>query len=130
MILYNPDTDEILLQKRDALAPVNPNLWAFFGGGGEPGETPNVCALRELKEEIGIDIPKETLIPLRRYLNERLKTWRYVFVAEFRIPKSAMVLGEGEDFDWVPRNIVFSYPLTLYTKSDLEFFAQQLGVQS
>ena len=126
VILYNPVIKEVLLQKRDAEAPVNPNKWAFFGGTGEYGETPENCLVRELKEEIGVDLPQGGFTPMRDYLNEKLMIWRYVYTMPFTLDKSQMTLGEGEDFDWIPFDKVLEYDLTDNTKLDLEFFLRKL----
>ena len=77
--LYNPKTRSALLQHRDAKAPVNPNLWGFFGGSREGNETPKQCFIREIKEELGINIREDSIVPLCDYLNEKRQIWRYVF---------------------------------------------------
>ena len=120
--LYNPDTNSVLLHKRDAKAKVNPNLWAFFGGLNEGHETPRKTFIRELKEELGIEISESEIKPLCDYFNEELLTYRYVFFVESSLEKSKMRLGEGEGFDWIPLDRVFDYDLTEKKQLDLKTF--------
>ncbi len=108
-IIYNPKTKEVLLQKRSTDAPINPGMWGLFGGSSEGDETSKECAIREWKEELGISITDESLIPLCDYLSVKRNTWRYVFYMETDLKKSDMVLGEGEDFDWVSLDKVFEF---------------------
>jgi 8-oxo-dGTP pyrophosphatase MutT (NUDIX family) len=123
---YNPNEKAVLLHKRDVKAPVNPNTWAFFGGLNEGTETPKQTFLRELKEELDIDIPEEKILPLCDYLNEELQTYRYVFFVESDLPKAQMRLSEGEDFEWIPLDKVFDYLLTEKSIRDLKTFIQFL----
>ncbi len=120
--LYNPKTQSVLLHLRDEQVAVHPNQWGFFGGTSENDETPEACVIRELKEELDIDVEKNQLKKLCDYLNEQRGTWRHVFFIESDLEKSAMRLGEGADFDWIPIAKVFEYNLTEKTKRDLKTF--------
>ena len=50
---------EILIQKRNENLKRNPGKWAFTGGVVDSGETSVEGAIRESKEELGIDIAKD-----------------------------------------------------------------------
>ncbi len=51
------DNGDVLLQKRG-----DSNLWGFPGGAIELGETPEAAAIREVKEETGLDVIVDRLI--------------------------------------------------------------------
>jgi 8-oxo-dGTP pyrophosphatase MutT (NUDIX family) len=54
VFLLTPDR-RLVLQLRDDKPDIHyPGMITAFGGGAEPGETPEECALRELEEETGI----------------------------------------------------------------------------
>ena len=54
VFLLTPDR-RLILQLRDDKPDIHyPNMITAFGGGAEPGESPEECALRELAEETGI----------------------------------------------------------------------------
>ena len=53
----------VLLAKRPVGRPLA-GLWEFPGGKVEAGEQPEEALIRELREELGIDIAKEDLTPL------------------------------------------------------------------
>ncbi|RYE57825.1 MAG: (deoxy)nucleoside triphosphate pyrophosphohydrolase [Rhizobiaceae bacterium] len=52
----------VLVQQRPAGKPMA-GLWEFPGGKVEPGELPEAALIRELREELGIDVEKACLAP-------------------------------------------------------------------
>jgi len=73
--LYNPKAKSVLLHKRDKNTKDNPDKWAFFGGLSEPGEMPRGTFIREIKEELGIDVSDDKVVPLCDYFNEERGTY-------------------------------------------------------
>ena len=60
--------EEMVTYLRDDFAHIPaPNMWDFAGGEAEPGETALDCALRETREEFGIEVPPEAILYASRY---------------------------------------------------------------
>lgn len=57
------DKGQVLLQKRSANKRFNPNKWALCAGHVDAYEGLENAILREIKEEIGIDINPNELVP-------------------------------------------------------------------
>lgn len=55
------EKNEVLFQKRAAVKRYNPNIWSITGGQILKGETPLEGAIRELNEELGICIDKNSM---------------------------------------------------------------------
>lgn len=69
--------EKILLQQRPANTKKMPNMWGTTAGGVLAGETSLEGALRELKEELGIDATKEELefIGSNKRINDYVEVW-------------------------------------------------------
>jgi len=60
--LIDPDGRVLVSQRPEGKSMAG--LWEFPGGKIEPGERPEEALIRELKEELGIDVKEECLAPL------------------------------------------------------------------
>lgn len=62
MALIDPE-GRVLLAQRPAGKPMA-GMWEFPGGKVEPGETPEACIQREMKEELGVTLCDRCFAPL------------------------------------------------------------------
>jgi len=59
-----PDETAFLLTLRAASLRAHSNQWALPGGRCDPGETPVIAALRELREEVGLSLGEGDVLGL------------------------------------------------------------------
>lgn len=79
---------EVLLQKRTANKIRNPNKWSKTGGQVDSGETVEEAIFREVKEELGIEIPKKQIkvenVHKDSNKNRRF-AYNFIFVVDYKI---------------------------------------------
>jgi 8-oxo-dGTP pyrophosphatase MutT (NUDIX family) len=73
---------EVCLGQRNPQARFMPSVWVFPGGGvdeadGEGEESYRAAAVREVQEEVGIDIPASELIAYSRWITPRVVPVRF-----------------------------------------------------
>ena len=88
------DNDQILLQQRLSTTKKMPNMWGTTAGGVKSGETSLEGAIRELKEELGINSNKEELEFIGS--NKRINDFVEVWVCKKNISESELILDPNE----------------------------------
>jgi 8-oxo-dGTP diphosphatase len=105
------DSDgRVLLAKRPEGKSLS-GLWEFPGGKIESGERPEQALIRELKEELSIDVTESCLAPLtfasHAYEDFHLLMPLYVC----RRWKGDVASREGQELKWVRANALRDYPM-------------------
>ncbi len=86
-------------------------LWEFPGGKVDPGERPEVTLIRELKEELGIDVQEACLAPLTfaSHQYERFHLLMPLWICrKWQGEPKAL---EGQELAWVRPNRLRDYPM-------------------
>jgi 8-oxo-dGTP diphosphatase len=113
------DGDRVLIAQRgkaDHLA----GKWEFPGGKIEPGESPEDCLIREMKEEFGIDVAVTGFFAKNVYKYETLTVELLAYYVssscgKFRLNAHAAMewapLNRLDRFDFAPADIPFAQKL-------------------
>lgn len=100
---YTP-SGKVLLQKRGLVKDTFPGLWdVSVAGHVQAGETPMEAALREVKEEIGLEIAASQLDFIGRFKSEQAhpggivdREFQYSYLSRLTVPLEALVPQAGE----------------------------------
>ena len=102
--------NEILLSKRPEKKHLS-GFWEFPGGKVEEGETPEKALVREVKEELNIDINNKCFAPLSfsefDYNNFQLLLLLYICRRWDGVPMSM----ENNKLEWVKPNMLRDYKM-------------------
>lgn len=86
-------------------------LWEFPGGKVEPGETPEACLIRELEEELGIQVAKACLAPFVFASHEYESFHLLMPLYLCRKWEGQVVNREHKAMAWVKPNNLADYPM-------------------
>jgi 8-oxo-dGTP diphosphatase len=90
----------VLLAQRPA-GKAMAGLWEFPGGKVQPGEAPEAALIRELKEELGIDVTEGCLAPLT-FASHRYETFHLLMpLYVCRRWQGQAAAREGQSLAWV-----------------------------
>ena len=98
MVLLFDRLNRLLIYLRDDKPEIPfPNHWDFFGGHLEAGETPAEALVREVKEEIGVDLQQWTFF--KRYVcteGDAYPNIKYLYWARIDKIAEELTLYEGQ----------------------------------
>jgi 8-oxo-dGTP diphosphatase len=100
----------VLIARRPPGKPMA-GLWEFPGGKVEEGERPETALIRELKEELGIDVAEACLAPLTfaSHAYESFHLLMPLFVC--RRWQGFVTPREGQELAWVKPNKLRGYAM-------------------
>lgn len=121
-IIFLNDQNTVLLQLRDNKPTIPyPNMWAIPGGHIDPGETPLACILREVKEELGIELNEAALFVAA----ERSYGREHTYWARARFLLEDVKLSEGQGVQWFTYDEIKNIQLIYEDNIIIEEFFQQ-----
>jgi len=97
-IILENDRKELLLYLRDNKPGIPfPGYWDLIGGHVEDGETPEEALIREVKEELNIDLSDYTFYKEYECLTgDAYENTKYVYTGKINIPIEEITLLEGD----------------------------------
>jgi 8-oxo-dGTP diphosphatase len=105
------DVDGRVLIARRPEGKAMAGLWEFPGGKVEPGERPERALIRELREELGIDVAEACLAPLTFASHGYPDFHLLMPLYACRRWKGEIRPAEGQETAWVKPNRLRDYPM-------------------
>jgi 8-oxo-dGTP diphosphatase len=102
-------------------------LWEFPGGKVEPGERPEETLIRELREELGIEVKEPCLAPLT-FASHAYETFHLLMPLYICRRWDGLVQSrEGQALKWVRPRALREYPMPPADEPLIPFLVDLLG---
>ena len=121
-ILFINSQRNVLLFLRDDISGIPfPNMWDLPGGTVESGETPKQTIIREMKEEINLDIEGFSLFSVTEF-SDRIE---YTFWKETELDIEKLILTEGQLVKWFSEDAIKETELAFGFNAVVENFYKE-----
>lgn len=114
--------DLLVIRRDDDPAIPYPGHWDLPGGGREGDESPESCALRETREEVGLCLAPEQLVWARSYRRPRGTVWFFAAHLPARTETRVRLGDEGQGWRLMPPDAYCRHQLAV------PHFADQLRI--
>ena len=109
MIYLKRDGSYLLLFRNKKKNDINEGKWIGVGGRREPGETIDECAIRETKEETGLDVHSLSCYGEVLFVDENFKIMMYIYeITDF---SGELIECDEGDLKWIPIKDIYNYPM-------------------
>jgi A/G-specific adenine glycosylase len=122
-VVRNRKGDVLIAQRREE--DMLGGLWEFPGGKQESGETIQQCIVRELKEELGVNVEVEDFLVTVQHAYSHFTMDMHTYFARIRSGRPRPL--HCQDYRWVPIGGLRDFP---YSKADLNIIAELEKVSS
>ena len=95
------DGKTLMVYRNKKANDIHQGKWNGLGGKFEPGETPEECVIREIREESGLSIEKPKLAGLLMFPNFMGNDW-YVFVFTADEFTGELIDSPEGNLEWIP----------------------------
>ena len=96
-IIFVNDKKQVLLFLRDDKPDIPyPNMWDIPGGHVDEGESPEQCIVREMKEEMDLNLEEFHLLSVMEFI-DRIE---YTFWKKANLDIQSINLHEGQKLKW------------------------------
>jgi 8-oxo-dGTP diphosphatase len=121
-IIFINDQEQVLLFLRDNIPDIPyPNMWDVPGGHLEPGETPESCIVREMREEMDLLLDDFALFSVQEF-EDRIE---YTFWKKKNMDISSIMLHEGQCLAWFSKEEVEKTELAMGFNQILDDFFRE-----